>query len=75
MGDWAGPVRVVLHVLLLVLWEMWSDHIYVISGIALCCNLFTWLESSAGFCFGCAVNNRYIVPHFGSSTYMYFYSK
>jgi hypothetical protein len=29
------------------------------------CNFFTWLESSAGFCVGCFIYNRYLTKWFG----------
>lgn len=36
-----------------------------VAAIALTCNLFTWLESSAGFCVGCFVYNNVLVKYFG----------
>ncbi len=36
-----------------------------IAIIAFICNSFTWLESSAGFCVGCWIYNRYLVKWFG----------
>mmetsp|Transcript_20962 Transcript_20962/g.34643 ORF Transcript_20962/g.34643 Transcript_20962/m.34643 type:complete len:436 (-) Transcript_20962:77-1384(-) len=38
---------------------------YVLSSIIFMCNFFTWLESAAGFCFGCFVFNNIMVPLFG----------
>ncbi len=32
---------------------------------ALTCNLFTWLESAAGFCVGCVVYNNVVVKYLG----------
>ena len=32
---------------------------------ALICNIFTWLESAAGFCVGCFVYNNILVKYFG----------
>jgi len=37
----------------------------VVGGFIMICNIFTWLESSAGFCFGCFVYNSYLVPVMG----------
>jgi thiol-disulfide isomerase/thioredoxin len=37
----------------------------LIATVVFTCNVFTWLESSCGFCFGCFVYNRYLVPRFG----------
>ncbi len=34
-------------------------------AIALTCNLFTWLESAAGFCVCCFVYNNVLVKYFG----------
>ena len=36
-----------------------------VAAIALTCNLFTWLESAAGFCVGCFVYNIVLVKYFG----------
>jgi thiol-disulfide isomerase/thioredoxin len=36
-----------------------------VAAIALTCNLFTWLESAAGFCVGCFVYNNVLVKYFG----------
>lgn len=37
----------------------------IVTAIALTCNIFTWLESAAGFCVGCFVYNNVIVKYFG----------
>lgn len=34
-------------------------------SIALICNLFTWLESAAGFCVGCFMYNNVLVKYLG----------
>ena len=36
-----------------------------VAAVALTCNLFTWLESAAGFCVGCFVYNNVLVKYFG----------
>lgn len=36
-----------------------------VAAIALTCNLFTWLESAAGFCVGCFVYNNVLVKYLG----------
>lgn len=36
-----------------------------VAAIALTCNLFTWLESAAGFCVGCFIYNNVFVKYFG----------
>lgn len=36
-----------------------------VAAIALTCNLFTWLESAAGFCVGCFVYNNFFVKYLG----------
>lgn len=42
-----------------------KDFKAAVAAIALTCNLFTWLESSAGFCVGCFVYNNVLVKYFG----------
>eukprot|EP00984_Skeletonema_dohrnii_P027362 scaffold16889_cov310-Skeletonema_dohrnii-CCMP3373.AAC.1 len=36
-----------------------------LAAIALTCNLFTWLESAAGFCVGCFVYDNVFVKYLG----------
>jgi hypothetical protein len=42
--------------------ELGSVYRPLIASVVLTCNVFTWLESSAGFCMGCFVYNNYLVP-------------
>lgn len=36
-----------------------------VATIALICNIFTWMESAAGFCVGCFLYNNVLVKYFG----------
>ena len=42
-----------------------SAFIASVATVALTCNLFTWLESAAGFCVGCVVYNYVVVKYLG----------
>ncbi|KAK1740279.1 DUF4395 domain-containing protein [Skeletonema marinoi] len=42
-----------------------KDFKAAVAAIALTCNLFTWLESAAGFCVGCFVYNNVFVKYLG----------
>ena len=39
-----------------------SKALRLILVVILMCSVFTWLESSCGFCFGCFVYNKSLVP-------------
>mmetsp|Transcript_59402 Transcript_59402/g.176336 ORF Transcript_59402/g.176336 Transcript_59402/m.176336 type:complete len:114 (-) Transcript_59402:365-706(-) len=42
--------------------RMGKNYEWAIFSTVFLCNVFTWLESSCGFCFGCFVWNYYLAP-------------
>ena len=41
-----------------------TKYTWLVGGTVVTCNLFTWLEGSCGFCFGCFVWNNWITKWF-----------
>lgn len=41
-----------------------TKYTWLVGSTVVTCNLFTWLESSCGFCFGCFVWNNYLTKWF-----------
>ncbi|KAG7342618.1 protein of unknown function DUF4392 containing protein [Nitzschia inconspicua] len=45
--------------------EMGSAYKPAVAAVAFTCNVATWLEGNAGFCVGCFIYNKVLVPYFG----------
>ena len=64
----AWGIGLTLATLCFVFWrfkkELGSNYIYLNTATILACNMASWLEASAGFCVGCFIYNKFVVPWF-----------
>lgn len=44
--------------------DLGSAYKPLVATVVFMCNIFTWLESACGWCFGCFVYNTYLAPWF-----------